>query len=219
MSTVIVYVHGLWQRGAEAVLLRRRLARDLGADARAFSYPSVAADATIAARALAEYLCAIRADTLHLIGHSLGGLVIVKLFEEHSGALAQLPLPLGRVVLLGSPLRGSLTARNLARLPFGKAIMGRAAGEELLVPRERRWIAQRDLGVIAGDLGVGLGRLVGRLGGASDGTILVEETQIEGAADRVVLRVSHTGMVFSAAVARQAAAFLSTGRFSRHASP
>ena len=213
MSTVIVYVHGLWQRGAEAVLLRRRLARDLGADVRTFSYPSVAADATTHARALAEYLRAIRADTLHLVGHSLGGLVIVKLFEEHSEALEQLPR--GRIVLLGSPLRGSLTARNLARLPFGKTIMGRAVGEELLVPRERRWIARRDLGLIAGDRGVGLGRLVGRLGGASDGTILVEETQIEGAADRVVLRVSHTGMVFSAAVARQAGVFLNTGRFSR----
>ena len=212
MSTVIVYVHGLWQRGAEALWLRRRLARDLAADVRAFSYPSVAADATAHARALAEYLCAMRADTLHLVGHSLGGLVIVKLFEEHSEAPARLPP--GRIVLLGSPLRGSLTARNLARLPFGKTIMGRTVGEELLVPRERRWGRQRDLGVIAGDLGVGLGRLVGTLGGASDGTILVEETQIEGVADRVVLRVSHTGMVFSAVVARQAGAFLSTGRFS-----
>jgi pimeloyl-ACP methyl ester carboxylesterase len=212
MSTVIVYVHGLWQRGAEAVLLRRRLARDLGADVRAFSYPSVAADATTHARALAEYLRAIRADTLHLVGHSLGGLVIVKLFEEHSEALARLPP--GRIVLLGSPLRGSRTARNLARLPFGKTIMGRAVGEELLVPRERRWHQQRDLGVIAGDLGVGFGRLVGTLGGASDGTILVEETQIEGVADRVVLRVSHTGMLFSTVVARAVGAFLSTGRFS-----
>jgi pimeloyl-ACP methyl ester carboxylesterase len=213
MSTVVVYVHGLWQRGAEAILLRRRLARDLAADVRVFSYPSVAADATTHARALAEYLRAIRADTLHLVGHSLGGLVIVKLFEEHSEALEQLPP--GRIVLLGSPLRGSLTARNLARLPFGKTIMGRTVGEELLVPRERRWIARRDLGLIAGDRGVGLGRLMGRLGGASDGTILVEEVQIEGAADRAVLRVSHTGMVFSAAVARQAGVFLNTGRFSR----
>ena len=212
MSTVVVYVHGLWQRGAEALWLRRRLARDLGADVRAFSYPSMKADATANARALTEYLGAIRADTVHLVGHSLGGVVIVKLFEEHAAAPARLPP--GRIVLLGSPLRGSRTARNLAGLPFGKKIMGLAVAEELLVPRERRWLQNRDLGVIAGDLGVGLGRLVGRLGGASDGTILLAETQIEGATDRVVLRVSHTGMLFSAAVARAAAAFLSTGRFS-----
>ena len=45
-GTVIVYVHGLWQRGAESLWLRRRLAHDLDADTRTFSYPSVAADTT-----------------------------------------------------------------------------------------------------------------------------------------------------------------------------
>jgi pimeloyl-ACP methyl ester carboxylesterase len=211
MSTVIVYVHGLWQRGAESIWLRRRLSQDLGAEARAFSYPSVAADATTNARALATYLTAIRADTLHLVGHSLGGLVILKLFAEDAGVQARLPP--GRVVLLGSPLRGSRTAEKLARLPFGRKIMGLGVGEELLTSRERRWNGARDLGVIAGDLGFGLGRLVGTLGGPSDGTIMVEETELDGATDRLVLRVSHTGMLFSAAVAHAAGAFLRSGRF------
>jgi pimeloyl-ACP methyl ester carboxylesterase len=213
VSTVIVYVHGLWQRGLESHWLRRRLSQDLDAEARAFSYPSVAADATTNARALAKYLGAIRADTLHLIGHSLGGLVIVKLFAQDAEAQARLPP--GRIVLLGSPLRGSRSAEKLARLPFGKKIMGLGVGEELLASRERRWNGARDLGVIAGDLGFGFGRLVGPLGGPSDGTILVEETELPGTADRLVLRVSHTGMLFSAAVARAAGAFFRTGRFGR----
>jgi pimeloyl-ACP methyl ester carboxylesterase len=213
VSTVIVYVHGLWQRGVESHWLRRRLSQDLEAEARTFAYPSVAADATTNARALAKYLTAIRADTLHLVGHSLGGLVILKLFEEDADAPAQLPP--GRIVLLGSPLRGSRSAQNLARLPFGRKIMGLGVGEELLASRERRWNGARDLGVIAGDLGFGLGRLVGTLGGPSDGTIMVEETELDGAADRLLLRVSHTGMLFSAAVARAAGFFLRSGRFGR----
>jgi pimeloyl-ACP methyl ester carboxylesterase len=215
VSTVIVYVHGLWQRGAESIWLRRRLSQDLEAEARAFSYPSVAADATTNARDLAKYLSAIRADTLHLVGHSLGGLVILKLFEEDADAQARLPP--GRIVLLGSPLSGSRTAQKLARLPFGRKIMGRAVEEELLGPcgERRRWNRARELGVIAGDLGIGLGRLVGPLGGPSDGTVLVEETELDGAVERLVLRVSHTGMLFSAAVAHAAGAFLNTGRFSR----
>jgi len=81
------------------------------------------------------------------------------------------------------------------------------------VRRERRWNQARPLGIIAGDLGIGLGRLAGTLGGPSDGTILVEETRLDGAADRVVLRASHTGLLFSGAVARAAGAFLRTGRF------
>jgi pimeloyl-ACP methyl ester carboxylesterase len=211
MSTVIVYVHGLWQRGTEALWLRRRLARNLAADVRPFSYPSVAADAGTNARALCKYLTTLDADAVHLVGHSLGGLVIFRLFEEDSAAAARLPP--GRIVLMGSPFRGSRSAQNLARLPFGKKIMGMGVGEELLVARERRWNGSRELGVVVGNLGVGLGRLVGTLGGPSDGTILVEETQIEGAADRVVLRVSHTGMLFSAAVANAVGAFLKNGRF------
>jgi pimeloyl-ACP methyl ester carboxylesterase len=211
VSTVVVYVHGLWLTGIEGGILRKRLAKDLSAETHAFSYASVNSSMAANAQALAKFLSELRADTLHLVGHSLGGLVILKLFEDPESAR----LPPGRIVLLGSPLRGSLAARNLARLPFGRAIMGPTAAEELLVPRAHRWNRARELGVIAGDLGFGLGSLVGTLGRPSDGTIRVEETAIEGAADRVVLRVSHSGMLFSAAVARAAGTFLSTGRFGR----
>jgi pimeloyl-ACP methyl ester carboxylesterase len=213
MRTVIVYVHGLWQSGGEAAWLRRRLARELDADARAFSYPSVAADASTNARELVKYLSVLSADGLHLVGHSLGGLVILKAFEQEPELHARLPP--GRIVLLGPPLRGSRTARNLAGLPFGRKIMGRSIHEEVLTARERQWNGARELGVIAGDLGFGVGRLVGPLRGPSDGTVLVEETLLEGARDRVVLRVSHTGMLFSAAVARAAGSFLSSGSFAR----
>jgi pimeloyl-ACP methyl ester carboxylesterase len=211
VSTVVVYVHGLWLTGIEGGILRKRLAKDLSAQTRAFSYASVNSSMAANAQALAKFLGELRADTLHLVGHSLGGLVILQLFEGGDRP----KLPPGRIVLLGSPLNGSLAARNLARLPFGRAIMGPAAAEELLVPRAHRWNGARELGVIAGDLGFGLGSLVGTLGRPSDGTIRVEETGIEGAADRVVLRVSHSGMLFSAAVARAAGTFLSTGRFGR----
>ncbi len=208
---MVVYVHGLWQRGAESLCLRRRLARDLGAETRVFSYPSVRADATANGRALGEFLSTIRADSLHLVGHSLGGVVILKFFE---GA-APTGLPPGRVLLLGSPVRGCRTALNLARLPLGGKIMGRSVREEMLGSRDRLWNGSRDLGIIAGDSGRGLGRLIGALRGPSDGTILVEETRLDAARDHIVLRVGHTGMLFSAAVARQAGAFLKAGRFQR----
>ena len=210
---MIVYVHGLWQSGGEALLLRRRLALKLDADARTFSYPSVTEDASTNARQLAEYLSALSAERLHLVGHSLGGLLVLKAFELEPGLHARLPP--GRIVLLGSPLRGSRTTRNLARLPFGRRIMGHSIHEEALTARERQWNGARELGVIAGHLGFGLGRLVGSLRGPNDGTVLVEETLLEGARDRLVLRVSHTGMLFSAAVAHAAGAFLSTGSFVR----
>jgi pimeloyl-ACP methyl ester carboxylesterase len=209
VSTVVVYVHGLWLTGFEGGLLRKRLARDLDAETMAFSYRSVIRNLGANAQALAKFLQTVRADRLHLVGHSLGGLVILKLFEQGAGA----SLPPGRIVLLGSPLRGSRTAQNVARLPFGKIILGRGVTEELLGTVERRWSEPRELGVIAGNLSVGLGRLVGAHGAASDGTVFVEETKLAGATEHLVLKVSHTGLPFSSQVARRACSFLKSGRF------
>jgi hypothetical protein len=211
MSTMVVYVHGLWLTGIEGGILRRRLAKALSAETRVFSYASVKSGIAANAQALAKFLGGLHTDTLHLVGHSLGGLVILKLFESPEGAR----LPPGRIVLLGSPLNGSLAARNLARLPFGKKILGRGIDEALLRPQERRWQGERELGVIAGSMGMGLGRLVGVPGLLSDGTILVDETRLPGIRDHLVLTVSHTGLPFSPAVARQTSAFLSSGNFIR----
>jgi fermentation-respiration switch protein FrsA (DUF1100 family) len=211
VGTVVVYVHGLWLTGIEGGFLRKRLANELNAETRAFSYPSVTLSITANAGSLARKLTELRADTLHLVGHSLGGLVIFKLFESGQGA----HLPPGRIVLLGSPLNGSRAALNLARLPFGKKILGKGVHEELLSQRERSWNGQRELGVVAGSLSVGLGRLVGTRGAPSDGTIFVDETRLAGMSQHLVLRVSHSGLPFSATVARQTAAFLSTGNFIR----
>jgi hypothetical protein len=211
VSTLVVYVHGLWLSGNEAGILLRRLSRQLNAKTRAFSYASMTSSISDSARALATFLRAQRADTLHLVGHSLGGLVILKLFENGEDA----QLPPGRIVLLGSPLNGSRAAQNLARLPFGRIIMGRGVREDLLRERERRWTGQRELGVIAGSVGIGLGRLVGVHGAPSDGTIFVEETRLPGILEHLVLRVSHTALPYSSTVARQTAAFLSDGNFFR----
>jgi pimeloyl-ACP methyl ester carboxylesterase len=219
MSAMVVYVHGLWFNGWESAWLRRSLSRELGCETCSFPYSSMSADMAENASALARFLATTQADTLHLVGHSLGGLVILEFFASSLSAQG-LPdngrsLPPGRVVLLGSPVRGSITAQRLGKLPFGKAILGSAAAGVLLTSRERSWNGARDLGTIAGDVPLGLGRLLGSIDAPNDGTVLVEETCIEGAKERLRLPVTHSGMVFSALVARQTAAFLRDGRFSR----
>ena len=218
MRVVVVYVHGLWLPGGESFLMRRRLSRALDAETRTFSYPSVGAGITENAEALGRYLTKIPADTLHLVGHSMGGLVILKLFEwglMATGPLAGVTqtLPPGRIVLTGSPVRGSRSAERLARVQLGRRLLGRTAAEVLLKPGNPRWSGVRDLGVIAGDWAVGLGRLLGPIEGPSDGTVRVAETDLPGAIAQIRLPVSHSGMVLSANVAAQIAAFLRDGRF------
>jgi pimeloyl-ACP methyl ester carboxylesterase len=216
VRTVVVYVHGLWLNGWESLLLRRRLSRRLQCDALSFRYSSVGVGLRENARALAAFLVQIRASTLHLVGHSMGGLVILELFENGfaaDGGAERAALAPGRVVLLGAPVRGSRAARNLNQWPLGRRVLGRTAAEVLLPERQRRWLGARDLGVIAGDVPVGFGRLMGPFGAPSDGTVLVEETLLDGAKEHLILRTTHSGMVYSAGVANQIASFLQEGRF------
>jgi pimeloyl-ACP methyl ester carboxylesterase len=220
MKTVVVYVHGLWLPGHEAFLLLRRLGKALGAETRSFTYSSVGMGITENAIALYRTLKAIQADTVHVVAHSLGGLVVLKLFELTDGGgvgelavVSSKDLPPGRVVLLGSPVQGSQSARRLARVRIGQRMMGRAA-QALLKPGGSRWHGARELGVIAGDMPVGIGRLLGPMGAPNDGTVLVNETDLPGATQQLLVRVSHSGMPYSPLVARQTAGFLREGRFS-----
>jgi pimeloyl-ACP methyl ester carboxylesterase len=208
MSVAVVFVHGLWMTGHEAFWLRRRVARALGAQDRRFSYPSVSATVADNAAALGRFVAGTAADTVHLVGHSLGGVVILKLFED--GAVAPPP---GRIVLLGSPVRGSGAARSFAGWAVGRRMLGRGLTAEVFEPRPRRWTGGRELGVIAGDRARGFGRLVGRLPPPNDGVVMVDETRLTGASAHRVVHSSHSGMLFSRDVARHTAAFLRDGHF------
>jgi pimeloyl-ACP methyl ester carboxylesterase len=204
---MIVYVHGLWLTGVESAWLRRRLALALDCEAHAFHYRSVTATVGEAVEALREFIIGLNADAVHLVGHSLGGIVLLRLLESFTA------VPPGRVVLLGSPVNGSCVARGLACWRLGSAVLGRMVEVELLQAPQRRWEGGRDLGLIAGSQSLGLGRVVAELPHPNDGTVAVVETELPGATDRIVLPVSHTGMLFSAEVVRQTACFLRHGRF------
>jgi pimeloyl-ACP methyl ester carboxylesterase len=215
---LVILVHGLWMSGLELVSLKNRLNGDHGFATVPFSYPSVSGSMLDHVKELREFAQTQTTERMHFVGHSLGGLVVLNLLE------ATADLPPGRAVLLGAPLQGSRAAQGLARWPLGRAMLGITMREEFLpgedlAPRTRKrtWNDRREVGVIAGSSGFGLGRLVATLDGENDGTVMVEETELPGARDHLVLPVTHTGMLFSDEVARQTAAFLRTGRFAKSA--
>lgn len=213
-SSTVVLVHGLWMSGFELGVLKRRLESDVQSgdermQAVAFSYPSLSGAMSDHVRALLDFAKAQQTQRLHFIGHSLGGLVILRALQLTDD------LPPGRAVLLGTPLQGSRAAQGISRLPFGKLILGAAVNEEIVESAPREWSGRRDVGVIAGSMGMGLGRLFASLDADHDGTVLVEETKMPGCCDHLVLPTSHTGMLFSAEVAQQAGHFLREGKFKR----
>jgi pimeloyl-ACP methyl ester carboxylesterase len=207
-GSAVVYVHGLWMVGAEGQLLRRRLRHECGLDLHTFHYSSVRTPLGQIVEALGAMLQQLPGRQVHLLGHSLGGLIILECLRRH-----RIERP-GRVVLLGSPLLGCRTAARLGRLGLARPLLGRAVCEQLLAPQPRRWTSERELGVISGSMPLGFGRLVTlRFGEENDGTIAVSETRIPGAKAYLTLPVSHLGLLFSSRVAREAGGFFQHGRF------
>jgi hypothetical protein len=123
--------------------------------------------------------------------------------------------PPGRIVCLASPMQGSCAVDGFARWPFARAALGAAICDEVLSSKARHWDGRRDVGIIAGSLSIGLGRLFAEFHEPSDGTLLVSETKLEGAKEHIVMPVSHTGIVFSAEATAQIAKFLKEGKFAK----
>ncbi len=206
MDTV-VFVHGLWMNGVESGLLRRRIG-EAGFSPRQFSYHSVTQSFDDNAQRLKQFVDELPAGKVHLVGHSLGGLLLLKMLASHADQRE------GRLVCMGSPLAGSRAAKALLSLPGGSRVLGHSV-QALIHEQPWRWSGRRELGLIAGGLAMGLGRLLSDLPEPNDGTVAVDETFLEGARDHIVLDVSHTQMLFSAEVAAQVVQFLREGRFAR----
>lgn len=203
---LVVLVHGLWMAGPVWTLFMRRLRR-AGYQVASFSYPSVRQTLDESARALEAFARARHARRVHFVGHSLGGLVVLRMLSD-AGTLAA-----GRVVLLGSPAAGSGAVEQLRGTRTGRVVLGAA------LPAWRAEygvsVASRlQVGAIAGTRRFGLGLLLVQLPPPNDGVVAVEETRLAGLADHLVLPVSHSGMIVSAQVASEVANFLHGGRFS-----
>ena len=72
-----------------------------------------------------------------------------------------------------------------------------------------------DIGVIAGNRPIGVGRILTDMPGPNDGMVTVSETRWPGARDHIVLPVTHMQMLWSRACLIQTLHFLDTGRFLR----
>jgi len=204
VSETVILVHGLLTPGAELWLLAQRLRRR-GFETIIFRYPTRRRDLHHNAAGLARLARSRKGAAVHCVGHSLGGLVILE-------ALRQNGLPRGRVVLLGSPVQGSCVAQRLSNYGPGCWLLGKST-EDCLLQAAPDWDYNRDIGIIAGTRPIGIGPVLGGLQGEHDGVVSVAETGLAGATDRIVVPVTHVGLVFSRPVARQVCEFLQHGHF------
>ena len=204
----VVFVHGAIVRGWEMALLRRRLHR-LGYRVKQFRYRSMMKGLDENARRLRKFLGETDGDVVHVIGHSMGGVLIRQVFERDPD-----PRP-GRLIAIGSPLLDCWVARRFLRMNprLGRLMIGRTVADHISRTADPVWHGARDFGVLAGTFRFGIGAIFKTLPRPSDGLVLLTETRLAGVRDHVVYRLNHFGMLFSRRCCRQMARFLATGEF------
>jgi len=212
---IVILLHGF----AGAAILNRPLARMLrraGYRAVELGYDSWGRSLRQIRDGLAPRLAqldSLRPDALHIVAHSMGGLVARSLIH------AERPKTLGRVVMLGTPNGGSEIADFLDRQAMLRPLLGRA-GPALVTHRPadiETLLGEIDypVGVIAGNrpiLPIAAARLVPV---PSDGKVSVASTRLSQAADHIVLPLPHGMLPYHASAHRQIRHFLARGRFDK----
>jgi hypothetical protein len=149
------------------------------------------------------------ATTIHMVTHSLGGILVRAYLAGN-----QVP-ELGRVVMLGPPNQGSEVVDTFSLLP-GFALWNGPAGEELgtspgSVPNQLGPVTF-PVGVIAGTRSLNP-LLSTAFSEENDGKVAVSRTKVEGMTDFIALPISHPLMMREPAAIRQTLEFLRSGHF------
>lgn len=215
----VVLLHGLGRTELAMLLLESALTQ-AGFDVHNIGYPSndqAPEELVDMVSGRINSCCGDRAQTVHFVGHSLGGLLIRAYLGQHQ------PTNLGRVVLLGTPNQGSELAdagrheslsHTLLDLagPTAKALRTGPKGFASSLPAPNY-----PVGVIAGTQDNPVSN--GWLPIPNDGMVSVESARLGGMTDFITFDVTHWGLRNKPAVAAQVVEFLLHGKFAPAADP
>ena len=209
-SEHIIFIHGIWSSRASFVQLAARV-RKHGYKVHYFDYRSVTRSPEENAAKLNAFIEDIDAPKIHLVGHSLGGLVL-KHFMHHYAHTS-----IDKVIMLGTPINGSEIAKTLNENDASRLVLGRAV-ENALLGGAPDWPKGRPLAMVAGKKGVGIGNIIlgardDAFSGLSDGVVKLEETMSHEVTHHCVIPESHTMMLFSKHASKAVLAYLRDGDF------
>ncbi|MDD1793090.1 alpha/beta fold hydrolase [Enterovibrio sp. ZSDZ42] len=183
----IILLHGLYMHNVVMLPLEKRLER-AGHEVLNLGYRTVAPDLEEMFKAIDAY---IDGDDVAIVAHSMGG-VMARTYLECQSEMSH---HVKTVVTLGTPHNGSQVAAFFKNIGVGDVMFDQAT--KYLLPDEiPSWSSKAALYSLAGDLSIGPATILLH-GQPSDGTVLLEETKIEGMTSHEIFPLTHTSLIFS----------------------
>jgi pimeloyl-ACP methyl ester carboxylesterase len=180
----VILVHGLYMKPWTWMSYRRFLSRQ-GYQVYLFGYKTTSQSFDLTLMQLTAFVNSRPEKTVHLVAHSMGGILSVR-------ALAKIRKA-GKLVMLGTPLNGSKVARKLLQRGWHKGLLKYAT--EPLTTGAVEAVKHRETLMIAGTSPFGLGRFIEPRLGPSDGTVAVAETKMEWLDQHCEINCSHFGLL------------------------
>jgi pimeloyl-ACP methyl ester carboxylesterase len=209
----VVLLHGFGRSDMSMLILNGALT-EAGYDVHSLEYPSIEQPPEALVKIVAKEInncCKDSAETIHFVGHSLGGLLVRDYLGRHR------PENLGHVVLIGSPNKGSeladadlgITAQETLldwAGPSAQALHTGPDGYAASLPAP-----EYSVGIIAGTRGNHLSDKW--LPTPNDGVVSVESARLDGMTDFIEVDITHWDMRRDPIVANLVIEFLRHGRF------
>lgn len=204
---VVIVVHGIIRSSKSFNRMRTELETD-GYTVVGFDYPSTRVTIEESAEYLHRVIESLKGvSEIHLVVHSMGGLIVRTYLKEHRDPRIR------RMVMLGVPNHGANMANLLKTNPLFRLFFG-PAGQQLVEDPEG-FIAslptpEFEFGIIAGARGTedGWNPLIQ---GDDDGTVELINTRLPGAADFMTVNGLHSFLMDREDVIEATRNFLQTG--------
>lgn len=200
---IIILLHGMGRTRASMLILRQRL-KNAGYRVLNFPYnPARKSLDEISEEFIAFIKSRVAPARYHLIGHSLGNVIIRNAFK------LGYPDGLGRIVMLAPPNHPSHLAKKLKTNPVYTWITGDSGQKVSAAAFYRQLpIPTVEFGVIAGDRGPRL-----NFSEPNDSVVRVQATKLAGMSDFIVVHHLHSFIMNSQDTADYCLLFLRTGHF------
>jgi hypothetical protein len=206
---IIVLLHGLGRNNASMWLLASRL-EDAGYYVQRVGYSSLHKKPDEILKDVSSQInqcCQKHTQSVHFVGHSLGGLMVRAYLQNNKVD------NLGRVVLLGTPNKGTEAVDYFSNSwlmeilgPTAKAL----GTDDKSFPKSLK-APYYPVGIIAGEHKSKFNDHV--IQGKDDGLVSVESTKIDVMTDFIIIETSHSMMRYDSEVADQTIEFIKNGEF------